>query len=239
LYVERPGKIRKRNLGLMLRQAHERQRAAVLEAIETRRARGAPLKDSPGEPDLEDPGEYTPAPERDALTVKLRVVAPEVFEEYQALLTEAIEDAGGLGEASRDRDRLENNRQFRDAWRHIVREAVIEVDGFEDDDGTYAVTGADLDAIQRAGLLPVLAGVAAEMQRLTEIERGNFGTSQRVRDGAATNAPTYPDACAGATVAPDTDGAPATSTTRAPRGSQSVIPGSGEPSISTMPAAAN
>ncbi len=67
--------------------------------------------------------------------------------------------------------------------RLIVRLALVEVGPFEDAAGEWSIkaepgatlSDAQVDALERAGLVTELAAVAIALQHLTEEERGNFG----------------------------------------------------------------
>lgn len=229
MYVERPGHERRRNLGAILQEAHERVRRTILGAIALREERGAPLADDPdGEDVLEDPGEYVPAPDRDALSVVLRVVPPSVWDEYQTRLEAAREAVGGIGPA---RETAEGRDDFRSAWAFLLSEALVSVDGFEDDAGAYSVTGADFDALSAAGIVVPLVSACMDFQRLTAEERKNCGMSRSASVGDATNAQPTSALSEAATAAPRTQ----TGMTRVPRGSESATRGSIEPSSSTEP----
>ncbi len=217
VYVNRAGVLsRRRNLEAMLREEWERNRTATLDEIERRQNHNPPIPLSDkadGSSPLQDPGEFEPGDGWGELEVVLRVLHPAEAEVYDFMAAEAHDLWRARGESTPWRELVDVNEAFREAWRHIVRCAVVEVHGLHDDGGAYSLRGglssADIEALERANLLVPLSQAARSFQHLSEEERGNCGALQPSTTSAATTAAPAPrtkESASAATATPPPSG---------------------------------
>lgn len=263
MYCLRPGKTSSpRSLLAMWRARHERTREQWLEDRRVREENDVPLDDR--EPWHDRAGalltELADAVEggrvADARTAAARMTValeppPDEPGDFEAgaladdtvtVTLRAVSHAQVVDHLQRLRAAVQEGEDTTAEMAEFVRLAVAEVDGLEDESGTYSVDAsseAGPETLRAAGILAVVYLCARDFQNLDPAEKKTFGLSRPTpprEPSAKRSAEPVPSSSvdsADATGAPPTGEGPNTNTTPVLAASSSETPGSSTQSSST------
>lgn len=175
-----------KNLGKVLRERWDDNRAHVLAAIDKRKKAGAPLDDGDGP--LRDPGEYDGDPELDDVTIE--VVALSVAD-HQSVTSRLVEASRAIeGKTGADGDAA------RAAEMVVVREALDlslrKVAGMTGSDGEKVVVRCpplnddDWKMLGASGLITPLLSACMHVQGLRGAKKKTCGVSRRSTSPSTT-----------------------------------------------------
>lgn len=174
-----------KNLGQVLRERWNDNRAHVLSAIDKRTKAGVPLDDGDGP--LRDPGEYDGDPELDDVTIE--VVALSVAD-HQSVTSRLVEASRAIeGKTGADGDAA------RAAEMLVVREALDlslrKVAGMTDSDGAkvsarHPLSDNDWAMLGASGLITPLLSACMYVQGLRGAKKKTCGASRRSTSVSST-----------------------------------------------------
>ena len=222
----KPGQVEPwRNLGAMLRTAHEERRTSINDQIAQRTENGIPLDDSEpeGAEPLTEVGEYDGDASYDEVKLRLRVINTAEGDQIVADWLAAIEESGGTVTAA-----------VRKHWAAFVRLSLVafEITTTGEEYLCEDVGDAELCWLGDAGLMVPVFAAARGLYHLTIDQRGNYGASppstSRIASSTVTNAPARDANKRAAGVVPmaPSSTAPSTKATHARDGSPYVTRGS-------------
>lgn len=235
MFAIRPGRAGPpRNLDDMLRSRWETIRKENNEELSRRKIAGIPLDDGGG--DLKEIREYEPNGEYAQLFLTIRSVSRRDVMETDIRIKEISDSVETTEKAI---EKLRSDLETFDAMKEFCRISVAKVDGFQDDDGSYSLTGdpilslEQINFIDECNLLFPLFACAKSFQYLEAEEKKLFGLRAQsiypIRHSTAVNAENQEGSFSVVTGTQEASGSKAqkTKATHAPEDYQSATIGSG------------
>lgn len=194
MFAIRPGRAGPpRSLDDMLRSRWEDIRKNNNDELKRRMTSGVPLDDGDGP--IEEIGEYETSNEYLNLFVTIRSVSRRAVMETDIRIKEISESVKTTEEAV---EKLRSDLETFDAMKEFCKIAIVRVDGFEDDDGGFSISGDpnlssdQVNFLDECNLLFPLFACAKSFQYLEAEEKKHFGlrapSISRGRHSIAANA---------------------------------------------------